>query len=258
MTELIHGDCIQELAKLKENSVDLILTDLPYGCGKTAFKWDAQIPIEELWTLYRNVIKDDGVIVLFGNEPFTSKLVIGALDIFRYKMIWKKDSPTGFLNCNYRPLSVFEDILVFSKATVGSLSKNPIRYFPQGTQDVNIIKRNNPKSKWRQNKGYGGHNKLNSNEKYTQHKTGYPTDILCFARDKEKYHPTQKPVALLEYLIKTYTRDEETVLDSCMGSGSTGIACLNTNRNFIGMELDEKVFNIAKERITNREAELYL
>ena len=140
-------------------------------------------------------------------------------------LAWEKESPTGFLNSNYKPLSLFEDIVVFSKGTVGSKSKLPIRYYPQGLIQKEQVKRNRPNSTWRRGKGYGGNNKLNSDTEYVTHYANYPTDILKFSRDRNAVHPTQKPVALLEYLIKTYTKECEVVMDNCMGSGSAGIAC---------------------------------
>lgn len=244
---LYNGDMLVEMDKIPDKSIDMILTDLPYGM--TACKWDSVIPFDKLWEQYNRVIKDNGAIVLFGSEPFSSALRMSNIKHYRYDWKWNKNSPTGFLNANYKPLSIFEDILVFSKATVGSLSKNKIRYFPQGLIEINKKKNNNPNSNWRENKGYPKTgNKLNSNKPFIQKYTNYPNDLLSFKRDKS-VHPTQKPVALLEYLIKTYTNKGETVLDSTMGSGSTGVACKNTFRKFIGIELDKDYFDIAKKRI---------
>lgn len=218
--------------------------------GATALKWDKIINFEELWKHYERIIKDNGIIALFSMESFTSLLITSNLKLFRYKWIWKKDTSTGYLNANYKPLNITEEICIFSKATVGSLSKNPIRYYPKNIKEVNIPKKNNPNSKWRKNKGYNSMNNiLNSNKPFIQRFTGYPTNILKFKRDREKYHPTQKPVELLEYLIETYTKENELVLDNCMGSGSTGVACKNTNRNFIGFEIDKNFYEIARKRI---------
>lgn len=254
MIDLRKGDCLELMKDIPDKSVDMILCDLPYDCGKTANKWDKALPVDKLWEQYNRIIKDDGIICLFGNEPFTSRLIVSNLKHFRYKMIWQKESPTGFLNCAYKPLSIFEDMAVFSRGTIGSRSKNPIRYYPQGLIEVNTPRKNNPNSTWRKNKGYSStRNKLNSNEPFVQKFTNYPDDILRFPRDKTRLHPTQKPVALLEYLIKTYTNEGETVLDNCMGSGSTGVACVNTGRSFIGMELDPKYFEISVERIAEAE-----
>lgn len=248
MIELLKGDCLEVIKSIPDESIDLILCDLPYGT--TCNNWDKIIPMDKLWEQYERIIKDNGVIALFATQPFTTFLINSNLKLYRYSWIWKKDSPSGFLNCNYAPLKITEDICIFSKAKVGSLSKNPIRYYPQGVTEVNLDKRNNPHSTWRKNKGYSATtNKLNSTEHYTQKYTGYPNNILEFARDKNAVHPTQKPVALCEYLIKTYTNDGDIVLDNCMGSGTTGVACKNLNRNFIGIELNEKYFQMAKERI---------
>ena len=246
--QLYEGDCLEIMKQISDKSVDLILCDLPYGT--LACKWDVIIPFDKLWEQYDRIIKDDGIICLFGSEPFTSSLIMSNTDLFRYKMIWKKESPTGFLNSAYKPLSMFEDIVIFSKATVGSLSKVPIRYYPQGVVLVNKQKQNNPNSNWREKRGYSSNtNKLNSNEEYTQKYTNLPKDILEFPRDKNLVHPAQKPIELLEYLIKTYTKEGELVLDNTMGSGSTGVACKRTDRNFIGIEKDPKYFDIAKHRI---------
>lgn len=248
--DLKQGDCLELMKSIPDKSIDMILCDLPYGCGKTYNKWDKLLPIPLLWEEYNRIIKDNGIIALFGQEPFTSILILSNLDNYRYSWIWEKENATGFLNANYKPLQKTEDIIIFSKYTCGSASKHKIRYNPQGVVEVNIQKYNNPKSTWRKNKGYKvGGNKLNSNLPYTQKFTNYPINILKFSRESKPVHPTQKPVELLEYLIKTYTNENQTVLDNCMGSGSTGVACVNTNRNFIGIELDENYFNIAKTRI---------
>lgn len=246
--ELWHGDCLELMKDIEDKSIDLILCDLPYGT--TACKWDVVIPFDKLWEQYNRIIKEDGVIVLFGIQPFTTMLISSNVKLFRYSWIWVKDSPTGFLNCNYRPLQSTEDIVVFSNGKVGSLSKNPIRYYPQGLSVINKEKNNRGNSTWREKHGYlSRNNKLNSNEAYIQKYTGYPDNLLSFSREKNAIHPTQKPIALLEYLIKTYTNENELVLDNTMGSGSTGVACVNTNRRFIGIEKDEKFFEIAKDRI---------
>lgn len=233
---------------IPNKSVDCIISDPPYGT--TALKWDNIIDFKLMWGQYKRIIKDNGVIALFGIQPFTSLLITSNKEMYRYSWIWKKNTATGHLNANYKPMQITEDINIFSFGKIGSLSKNPIIYYPQGVTEVNIEKRNNPNSNWRRNKGYESMgNKLNSNEPFIQKYTGYPNNILEFARDKGAIHPTQKPVALIEYLIKTYTNEGEVVLDNCMGSGTTGIACINTNRKFIGIELREDYFNSAKNRI---------
>ena len=245
--KLYNADCLDILPQLEENSVDLILCDLPYGT--TCLKWDKIIDFDQLWTEYQRIIKPDGIIALFSIQPFTTMLISSQLSMYRYSWIWLKDSPTGFLNANYAPLKQTEDINIFSFGKVGSLSKNPIRYYPQGLTEVNKTKQNNPNSTWRKNKGYNGNNILNSDKEYTQKYTGYPNNILYFPRDKNAIHPTQKPVDLLIRLIETYTQKGETVLDNCMGSGSTGVACIKTDRVFIGIEKDASIYDTACKRI---------
>ena len=245
--QLYYGDCLDVMSTIPDKSVDMILCDLPYGT--TCLKWDNVIDSEKLWAQYERIIKDNGAIVLFSAQPFTSALIMSNIKLYRYSWVWDKCGATGFLNANYAPLKATEDINVFSKGTVGSLSKNPVVYYPQGVVEVNQKKKNNPNSKWRQNKGYGGHNKLNSDTEYVQKYTGYPTNILRFKREAKPVHPTQKPVSLLEFLVKSYTLPGETVLDNCMGSGSTGVACANTGRAFIGIEKEQKYFETAKSRI---------
>ena len=245
---LVMGDCLKVMKEIPDSSVDLVLCDLPYGT--TALNWDKVLDFKKLWEHYERVIKDNGVICLFGIQPFTSRLIVSNLGLYRYSWVWEKGTPTGHLNSNYKPLNSTEDICVFSKATIGSLSKNPIRYYAQGLTEVNIQKHNDPNSTWRKNKGYSSmNNSLNSDKPFVQKYTGYPNNVLKFSRDRCAVHPTQTPVALLEYLIRTYTRDGEVVLDNCMGSGSTGVACRNTDRAFIGIELCASYFEIAKNRI---------
>ena len=254
--DLIKGDCLEIMKDIPANSIDCIICDLPYGT--TAHSWDAVIPFDKLWEQYHRLLKSDGIVALFGTEPFSSMLRTSNLSEYRYDWIWKKNSPNGFLNCNYAPLKITETISIFSSCTIGSLSKNPIRYFPVGTEDVNIEKRNNPNSKYRRTNGYSSmNNVLNSDKLYVQKKKGYPTNILEFERDREHLHPTQKPVALLEYLVKTYTNEGDTVLDNCMGSGTTGVACKNLGRNFIGIEKEQKYFEIAQKRIFEKSKELH-
>lgn len=250
---LYHGDCLIEMNKIKDKSVDLILTDLPYGT--TCNSWDCIIPYDKLWEHYNRIIKDNGTIVLFATQPFTSTLICSNLQMYRYSWIWEKESPSNFLNSAYCPLKKTEDICVFSKATVGSLSKNPIRYYDNSK--IDCMKRNNPNSTFRKSQGYESMgNKLNSNEYYVS-KTQCLTNILKYKRDSENYHPTQKPIELLKKLISLYTKENELVLDNCMGSGSTGVACCTTNRNFIGIELDDNYFEIAKKRIEESNTDLF-
>ena len=231
MFHLYQGDCLDIMPQLEENSVDLILCDLPYGTTKN--KWDSVIPLNKLWKSYERIIKDNGAIVLFSQMPFSAELVHSNLKLFKYEWIWQKDSGTGFLNAKKMPLKIHENILVFYK-------KLPL-YNPQMRTGFKPYKC----KQGRHSTNYGAYE-----QGYITESNGerYPIDIIKFKKDSG-LHPTQKPVELLEYLIKTYTNENETVLDNCMGSGSTGVACINTNRRFIGIELDENYFNIAKERI---------
>lgn len=250
--KLINGDCLIEMQNIPDGSIDMILCDLPYGTTRN--KWDVVIDFDLMWEQYERIIKDDGVIVLFATQPFTSSLIVSNLNLFRYCWVWDKMVHTGFLNANYKPLQKTEDIVVFSKSTVGSKSKNPIRYYPQDVNVVNKTKRNSPNSNWRKNKGHPSTgNKLNSDTKFNQKYSGYPSNILQGKRDKCELHETQKPVSLMEYLIKTYTNETQTVLDNTMGSGTTGVACKNTNRNFIGIEMDREYFEIAQKRINEEQ-----
>ena len=234
--DLRCGDCLEIMKDITDKSIDMILCDLPYGTTRN--KWDSIIPLDKLWNEYERIIKDNGAIVLFSQMPFTIELVHSNFKLFRYEWIWKKTMSTGFLNAKKMPLKQHENIVVFYK-------KLPL-YNPQmreGFQPYSTARGS-------KNTNYG---KFDNTYISSSNGDRYPVDIIEFKHDKEKLHPTQKPVALLEYLIKTYTNEKETVLDNCMGSGSTGVACKKLNRNFIGIELDEKYFEIAKERIENED-----
>ena len=235
MIKLYKGDCLELMKDIPDKSVDMILCDLPYGT--TACKWDTVIPFEELWKQYNKIIKDNGAIALFCCQPFTSVLVNSNLKGYKHHWIWLKNRGTGFQVAKYRPMMKTEDIIVFTK------KGEKINYYPQMIKlDKPYFSRNASSS--------NGTNPLahfNSGGKMVDSK--YPTNVLDFSKVAKPLHPTQKPVALLEYLIKTYTNENEIVLDNCMGSGSTGVACKHTNRNFIGIELDDNYFEIAKKRI---------
>ena len=230
---LFHGDCLEVMKDIPDGSVDMILCDLPYGVTK--HEWDELIPFEDLWLQYNRIIKDSGAIILFGVEPFSSFLRISNVAMYKYDWIWNKSKPLGFINAKRMPLKDIEAISVFYK--------KPPTYNPQGL--IPYGKEVDSSNKRDVTAINGG--KLKEG-KYVRQFTNYPRQILKF--DVEQgLHPTQKPVTLLEYLIKTYTNENEIVLDNCMGSGSTGVACMNTNRKFIGIELDEHYFGIAKERV---------
>lgn len=243
--ELFQGNCLDLMKDIPDKSVDMVLCDLPYGT--TDCKWDSVIPFESLWEQYNRIIKDNGAICLFGSEPFSTYLRMSQIDKYKYDWIWvkSKGSCSGFVHAKNMPLKQHEIISVFSKAPIGHISllkEKRMRYNPQGL----IYKPTKESSKRKFGSTVG--NRPSHVTEYVREYTNYPVSILNI--DSEKgLHPTQKPVALLEYLIRTYTNESETVLDNCMGSGSTGVACVNTNRNFIGIELDTHYFQVAKERI---------
>ena len=262
---LYHGDCLIEMDKILDGSVDLILCDLPYGTtdrkgisdkgDNRVLSWDTIIPLDKLWDQYRRVLKPSGAVVLTADQPFTSQLVLSNLEWFKYEWIWKKKKVTGFLHANARPMKETEDILVFSPlgASGGSVKANKnMTYNPQGLIEKNVKKKNNAKRLGKflhQPEHMGAGNKLLHETEYEQKYTNYPSEILEFGLDKGVIHPTKKPVALMEYLIHTYSNEGETVLDNCMGSGTTGVACVNTNRNFIGIEMDAEYYSASCERI---------
>ena len=246
---LFHGDCLEIMKNIEDESIDMILCDLPYGTS--ACKWDSVIPFEPLWKQYIRIIKPFGAIVLFGSEPFSSALRLSNLDMYKYDWKWEKPNGANFLNFKYQPAKVHEDIMVFGKSATSYSKNGNMIYNPQMTEGTPY---NQKSGQQRQDNGHvlGSTVRSSIKQVYTENNgTRYPRSIQRFPLDKDKLHPTQKPVALLEYLIKTYTNEGNIVLDNCMGSGSTGVACINTNRRFIGIELDENYFNIAKERIEN-------
>ena len=245
MYKLYNGDCLEVMKEIEDNSVDMILCDLPYGV--TACKWDSVIPFDKMWGQYKRIIKTSGNIVLFASQPFTSELILSNKNWFAYNWIWKKEQGTNFLLANKMPLKihVISHYNIKGLPDYEDLKKKTYEqeffrvYNPQETEGKSYIS----------GKGTSGEVTGNVTKIQTINKgTRKPTSILEFKRETG-LHPTQKPVGLLEYLIKTYTNEGMTVLDNCMGSGSTGAACMNTNRKFIGIELDENYFNIAKNRI---------
>jgi site-specific DNA-methyltransferase (adenine-specific) len=242
--ELYLGDCLEVMDELIGDGVvvDAVITDPPYGT--TACKWDSVIPFDEMWKKLNKLIKPNSAIVFFGSEPFSSALRISNIKNYKYDWIWDKKAGLGFLDAKFRPLKSHENILIFglNGSGVSNGSKIPMKYNPQGLVQTSKTNRNSKS------------NILNSEPKVREFKnvkTGYPKSIICFVKDKKTVHPTQKPVPLMEYLIKTYTNEGETVLDFTMGSGSTGVACVNTNRRFIGIEKDEGYFDVAVDRISN-------
>lgn len=254
--KLYHGDCIEKMKLIPDNSVDLVLCDLPYGTTKC--KWDTIIDLTKLWEHYKRIVKKpSGVILLFGQQPFTSMLISSNYEWFKYNLIWKKNKTTQFLLANYRPMKCTEDICVFSKggAAAASKHKENMTYNPQGLIPVNIKKKNSKErigKMLNQEHHLGKNNKLISDSDYTQNFTNYPNELIEFDIEYDTVHETQKPVKLIEYLIRTYSNEGEVVLDNTMGSGTTGIGCLNTNRKFIGIEKEEKYFRLSKYRILHK------
>ena len=247
---LLHGDCLELMAQIPDGSVDMVLCDLPYGT--TACKWDSVIPFDPLWAHYKRVIKRNGAVVLTASQPFTTALGASNLEWLRYSWYWRKTRATGHLNAKKMPMKDIEDVLVFYA--------RPPTYNPQGLAALGKVQKNSASHIARGVSSdptsvvTGGITRGT----YVQEATGYPRQVLDFPSEGNTVHPTQKPVALMEYLIRTYTNEGETVLDNCMGSGTTGVACANTGRNFIGIEKDDKYFAIAKARIEAALAELYV
>jgi len=245
-----QGDCLVEMDKIADKSVDMILCDLPYNTTEAV--WDLIIPFEPLWKHYERIIKDNGSIVLTAQQPFTSAVVMSNTNLFKHTFIWEKDKCANFLAGSYQPLKIHEEILVFSKggfthnarikATYNSQKtdrkpRQPQREVERTQTMKDLLPRPNP-------------TKIKSHEDFEADKN-LAKSVIYFPVDlKDKVHPTQKPVALMEYLIKTYTNEGETVLDNCMGSGTTGVACKKTGRHFIGIEKDEKYFEIAVSRVS--------
>lgn len=237
MNKVIQGDCLEVMKTIPDKSIDMILCDLPYGT--TACKWDTIIPFEPLWEQYNRVIKDNGAIVLFGSEPFTSMLICSNIKMFKYRWVWNKKFASNFSICKYQPLKIHEDICVFSIKTH--------KYIPQITQ------RDSPIVMGKNRSEHGSANLTYAKKEYDKkvYTTKQPQSILEYSvRDgKRGFHPTQKPVALFEYLIKTYTNESDLVLDNCAGSGTTGVACKNTNRNYILIEKEPEYIEIINKRL---------
>lgn len=252
MIKLLQGDCIEVMKTIPNKSIDAIITDPPYGT--TACKWDSVIDFDLMWEQLNRIIKPNGAIVLFGSQPFTSALIMSNPKMFKYEWIWKKNTGTGFASAKYQPLKYHENLIVFAK---GKTIYNPIptERFSEASKKVcrKPVRGGGKKT--------SSHLSMNIVNVQYDSETKNPESVLNYKSvpngGGEKLHPTQKPVALMEYLIKTYTNENETVLDFTMGSGSTLVACQNTNRNGIGIELDESYFLIAKNRIKENEFKLF-
>lgn len=236
VNEILHGDCLELMKDIPDKSVDAIICDLPYGVTARN-KWDEIIPFEPLWEAYERIIKENGAIVLTATQPFASRLVCSNLKMFKYNWIWQKSTKTNFLNAKKQPLRQHEQILVFYK-------KQPT-YNPQGVKPVNkFTKQGKTKTT-----NYGEQDR--SEGGYFQENGGYPSDILFIKSQSTRdiIHPTQKPIELMEYLVKTYTNEGDLILDNCAGSGSTLVAAKNLNRQFIGIEKEKEYYNICVERL---------
>jgi len=235
---LMQGDCLERMKEIESGSVDMVLTDPPYGT--TACKWDSIIPLEPMWEQLKRVIKPNGAIVMTASQPFTTTLIASNMKMFKYCWVWEKHKATNIFQAYKTPLKVHEDVCVF-------YMKQPT-YNPQKTEGKDYKQRGAHNVKI---EGVTKEQSIGYSDKHEPNKR-LPTTIQFFSnhnQKKDRYHPTQKPIALMEYLIKTYTNESETVLDFTMGSGTTGVACVNLKRDFIGIEMDESYFNIAKERI---------
>lgn len=241
---LMLGDCLDLMKTLPNSSIDMILCDLPYGT--TACAWDAVIPFEPLWREYKRVAKANAAIVLTASQPFTTTLIASNMQMFRYSWVWVKNVPGGFAQAKNKPMPKHEDILVFSEGKTGHVTqcKKRVPYFPQGLTAYGKTVKNSTG-----HRASAFESRANAKREYVQEYTNYPSSVLEFDVQREGVHPTQKPVALMEYLIRTYTSEGDVVLDNCMGSGTTGVACMSTGRKFIGMERDPEYFAIAERRI---------
>ena len=241
MIELYNENCLDTFKKIQDNSIDCIICDLPYAITKIS--WDSLIPFEDLWKEYKRIIKKNGNIVLFSSGLFTINLITSNIKQFKYKLIWKKNVPTGMSSSKYRPMKYYEEICIFNE---GNGIYNPIM-----KERIGI-----GKACYNYDHYCGDSNHLTLEKQLKRYDPDWvqPSDILEFnvvPNRNGKLHPTQKPIELLEWLVKTYSNEGDLILDNCMGSGTTGVACKNLNRNFIGIELDTNYFNIAKERINN-------
>ena len=263
MFKLIEGDCLEKMKQIEDGSVSLILADLPYGTtdrsgkkGSRIFKWDSVIPLDDLWAEYKRILKRNGSVVLTADQPFTSQLVLSNLEWFKYEWVWKKSRTTGFFTANYRPMKCTEDIVVFSEGGAAAASaksaKGNMTYNPQGLIEKRVKKRNSKKRLGKLlgvEEFVGKNNKMLGDSEYEQKYTNYPNEILEFAIESDTKHPTQKPVPLMEYLIRTYSNEGELVLDNVLGSGTTGIAAIKTNRAFVGIEKEREYFDLSVDRI---------
>lgn len=247
--QVITGDCLEVMRRMEAGSVDAVITDLPYG-KLSNYRWDCVIPFEPMWAALGRVLRPGGTFVTTSAQPFTSALIMSNLEWFKYELVWRKSTVTGFLHAKNQPMRAHENIVVFSSGANNhkSLARNRMTYNPQMREGAPYVKRNNPETKFRWNKMHRPSNQHSTVEVNTG--TRYPTSVVEFPSGNHgSVHPTQKPVSLYEYLVSTYTNGDETVLDICTGSGTTGVACVQAGRRFIGIEIDPGYADIARARI---------
>jgi site-specific DNA-methyltransferase (adenine-specific) len=247
---IYNCDCMEGMKQIPDGTIDCILCDLPYGTTKN--HWDSIIPLDKLWEQYNRIIKDDGAIVLFSQQPFTSMLVMSNPKMFKYEWIWEKDSGTGLLNSKYAPMKIHENICVFSKSAACFVKDKAkaMSYNPQMRTGFAPYKS--------KANNFGSNYDTRYMKEVVAESNGerYPIDIIKFNRDRDKVHPTQKPVDLIAYLVRTYTNEGDTVLDNCSGSGTTAVACVKEKRHFIGFEKDETYWKKSVERVKNEQRQL--
>ena len=251
LDRIYNMDCLEGMKLIPDGSVDAIICDLPYGTTKNP--WDSVIPLDALWMEYKRIIKPAGAIVLFAQTPFDKVLGASNIEMLKYEWIWEKDSGTGHLNSKFAPMKKHENILVFSKKSACFVKNldDAMTYYPQMESGKPYTQKSGRPSL--------NYDAANCHQVITENKgERYPTSVLKFNRDKSKIHPTQKPVDLIAYLVRTYTNEGDTVLDNCMGSGTTAIACIKEKRHFIGFELNEEYYNKACKRIKDEQSQLKL
>lgn len=249
MIELIHGDCLEEMKNIESQSIDMVMTDPPYGT--TACKWDSIIDLELMWTQLKRIIKPKGAIVLTATQPFASMLITSNIKMFKYDCVWNKTRATDFIRAKLKYMGGHESVLIFSHASVANGAESNMNYYPQGLIKINKVVNNGGGGigfLGRNKENLGNNNKLHE-PTYHQEYTGYPNTKLNFDSVINTVHPTQKPVSLMKHLIETFTKKDELVLDFTMGSGTTGVSCNVVQRNFIGIEKDRSMFEIAENRI---------